>query len=274
LADGEVLYLELDRALVLAAGATKDLHNAVGGGSIFTGLTVKKVNIATGLPSLKAQEGVSPTDTFAIPLAMRVDWTDGVDSFQDIWWIPHGIRWPMNTRSPLGGVVVLGLETWPSTFVTSQAQLIQALSDYTLSGGVILIQSPITLNTPITVPDGVTLISRSNKLDTGEAGLTLTTGASITVAGGGKLFNLDIQGNAGFTGTNSLVIMSGTRAEVRDCNFKLVNTTGTPACITVNGNLNRIYNCEFVISSAAGNVGIKYTAAAGNSNTDTDSRFT
>lgn len=276
--DGDILYLELDRSLVLAAGASKDLHNAVGGASVFQGLTVKKTNIATGMPSLKAQEG-SLTDTFAIPLAMRVDWTDGVDSYQDIWWIPHGIRWPMNTRSALGGVVVLGLETWPSVFVGDQAQLIQALTDLSTSGGIILLNKPISLDSPITVPEGVSIISRSNKYGTAEAGLTLTTGAKITLGEGSKLFNLNIEGAASFGGTSNVVeqmiVMAGNKGEIRDCNFRLINVnvgTSEGSCIGVSGTNNRVFNCSFRLGATVTHrIGIKYLG--GTNNTDTDSQF-
>ena len=280
--NGDVLYLELDRSLVLAAGNTKNLHNGIavidgGFGSIFTGLTVKKRNISTGLPPLDAQEGASPTNTFTIPLAMRVDWTDGTDSFQDIWWIPHGIRWPMGTRSTLGAVIVSGLDHYYSRVVASQAQLIQAITDLTTGGGIILAKAPITLNTPITIPDGVILVSRSNKYSTAEGGLTLTTGASITLASGAKLFNCDIEAGSGFSATtDSLVIMSGNKAEVRDCNFKLAYAlaVNTPSCVKITGNLfNRIYNCTFTLVSASTSVGIKYSAGTGATNSDTDSRF-
>lgn len=279
--NGDVIYLELDRSLVLAAGNTKNLHNGIavldgGFSSVFTGLTVKKRNISTGLPALDSTEGASPTSTFTIPLAMRIDWTDGVDSFQDIWWIPHGIRWPANTRSTLGGVIVSGLDHYHSKAVASQGQLIQAITDLTTAGGIILVTAPIVLNTPITIPDGVTLTSRSNKYTTAEGGLTLTTGASITLASGAKLYNCDIEGNAGFASSanDQLVILSGDKAEIRDCKFRLtnINPSFTGKCIKIIGTNNMIKNCVFRLGAIVSyRVGIDYNA--GTNNTDTESEF-
>lgn len=92
LANGEILYVELDRSLIPDSG-TLTLQNAVSGGSLVAGKTIKKATAAPALVS--AMSGV--TGTICIPLAMNID--------SHLWWIPHGIYWPPGVSSPLGAVI-------------------------------------------------------------------------------------------------------------------------------------------------------------------------
>lgn len=110
LASGEVLYIELDRSLIPGSGDLV-LENAVSGGSLVSGKTIKK---ATSGPLL-ADAMSGPSGTLSIPLAINVD--------GHLWWIPHGIYWPPNTSSPLGAVV------------TSTSLPMGAILPWTLFGG-------------------------------------------------------------------------------------------------------------------------------------------
>lgn len=93
LSNGEILYIELDRANLSASPLL--LHNAVSGGSVFAGATIK---VATTLPaSINTNpSGGGPQGTIAIPIAIAIAGS--------IYWIPHGIFWPTNTSSPLGAI--------------------------------------------------------------------------------------------------------------------------------------------------------------------------
>ena len=117
----------------------------------------------TGMPEMLSTEtGTTKSQTMNIPLAARLDWTDGIDSYQDIWWIPHGIRWPEGTKSNVGAVVVRGLETLPSTFVRNQDELTNAITTLGTTGGVILASESFSIDQGITIPPGITFCSRSD----------------------------------------------------------------------------------------------------------------
>lgn len=94
LSTGQILYIELDRGNL--TGSTLTLHNAVSGGSVQAGETVK---VATSLPAAinTNPSGSGPQGTIAIPLAINIA--------GNICWIPHGIFWPANTSSPLGAIL-------------------------------------------------------------------------------------------------------------------------------------------------------------------------
>jgi hypothetical protein len=281
--DQELIYLELDRDLLLNAadpGGGKPrrlvIENAVTGGSIVAGKTLRKVSLSTtsGMPQMVAS--AASTTTVNIPLAARFDWTDGIDSFRDIWWIPHGIRWPEGTRSVLGAVVVRGLETYPSTFVRTQLELQQAISDLTVAGGgIILVTDNIPLTANIAVPSGITILGRTSLKEgviIANPTITVSTGAGFTLANRAMMRGLNIQGASLFSGP--LITMNSDRAEVRDCSLRLQNVNGSTEaqCILLSGTNNRVYNCKFSLGAVNNSrVGLKFTA--GSNNVDFDSYF-
>lgn len=136
LASGEVLYVELDRTLLPMSGSLV-LENAVSGGSLVVGKTIKKATAGPALAS--AMSGA--TGTLSIPLAINVD--------GHIWWIPHGIYWPPATSSPLGAVV------------TSTSLPIGAMIPYHNFGGI----SPLGYTTTKSVAPGFQLCDGSVVID-------------------------------------------------------------------------------------------------------------
>jgi hypothetical protein len=292
LANQELLYLEIDRAQLLAAvspspgvsPARLTIGNNVSSSSLAVGARLQKVSLSdtNGMPAmLSTESGLTTSQTLNIPLASRFDWTDGVSTFNDIWWIPHGIRWPAGTRSVLGAVVVKGLETLPSTFVRNEAELTTALTDYATTGGIILLSASITLTTQLTVPSGVTLTTRSNLSTvatdlTALPVLTMNSGSRLTLANDSKLWNIIVRGAAafGFTTTEYMVLMSGNNARIENCSFRLQNSVGagTGICVEVTGTNNRIWDSKFRLGvDVPQRVGIRYSA--GSNNNDIDSTF-
>jgi len=286
----ELLYIELDRQKILDAVSVSPgtepakivIENGVSGGAITPGSILKKVSLSdtSGMPSMLATETTS--ETVNIPLVSRFDWSDGITptDFQDIWWIPHGIRWPTGTRSVLGAVVVKGLETYPTTFVRKQVELQNALLDINVAaeGGIILVSENIDIDSVITIPSGVTLLSRGSPQDgtvPAISSLRLGVGGKIILETRSKLFNINIEATSVFGDAleEDLVLVSGDNVEIRDCAFKLdVSSGATKAnCVKITGSNNRIWNSKFRIQNIANHVGISYFAGA--NNVDTDSIF-
>lgn len=92
LAEDEYLYVEVRRDLLV--GGTVVLQNAVGGGSLTPGQTVRR---ALSIPASTWGADNAASGTLMIPIAYR--------KFGGIYWPLHGIFWPANTASPLGAVI-------------------------------------------------------------------------------------------------------------------------------------------------------------------------
>ena len=294
--DQELLYLEIDRAQLLAAvspgggnPARLTIGNNVSSSSTAVGARLQKVSLTAGggMPAmLSTESGLTTSQTINIPLASCFQWSDGTPgpsgTFKDLWWIPHGIRWPAGTRSVLGAVVVKGLETLPSTFVRTEAELTAALTDYGTTGGIILISQSFTLNTQISVPPGVILTTRSNLSNYNAAipVITMESGSRITLQADSKLWNMVIKGglNFGKTVTEYMVLMTVNNARIDACSFGLTRTDlTTPAalsiCVEVTGTNHRIWDSKFRLglTDVPQRVGIRYSS--GSNNNDIDSIF-
>lgn len=158
LADGDLIYLELDSAnLTSLVGNTIIIENDVGGGSDVFGKTLRRVNtLSSGMPKLVSPVDGTTSTTFYIPIAYR--------SGADIHWVPHGITWPASTNSPLGAIITSGITPIPEKFVSSQAALLSSISDLNdLGGGVILLTDSFTLTQKITVGPNIKIIGRGKK---------------------------------------------------------------------------------------------------------------
>ena len=138
-------------ALVKSSAKIPFVENGINGGSSVVGKTAKKITIssASSLPAIIADmdtsAGTYSSNTVNIPLFIRYDWTDST-SHQDLWWIPHGIRWPVGTQSVVGGVVVSGINALPNYFVANKAEFKQALTNLSGDGGIIVPTVPITID--------------------------------------------------------------------------------------------------------------------------------
>ena len=151
LADGEMVYLELNSSLLVDLGTSFNLDNAVNGGGSTVGKRVLKTTIAAGLPKIK--QNPAGGTIFNIPLAIRRG--------TDLWWVPHGIRWPTGTVSVLGAVVVQGVTPWPTNFVLNELQFNQAITACgAAGGGVILINGAFSITTSKTIPANTKLLGR------------------------------------------------------------------------------------------------------------------
>lgn len=289
LADQELLYIELDRDKILSATSPNPgveparlyIENNVNGGSITPGAQLKKVSLSDtdGMPEmLSTESGSTKSSTMNIPLVTRLDWSDGVTTFSDIWWIPHGIRWPENTKSAIGAVVVSGLETLPSLFVRTLGELTNAITFLAPTGGIMLLQENILVDIAIQIPSGVTLMARTN-LNVGplqaSPTLTVVSGGSISMETRSKIANINIEGavNFGQSFEEALVLVNGDNCEIRDASFRLNNTSGGKAiAVKFTGNHNRAWNCKFRLGTPeVFRVGVQYDAGVGN--IDIDSVF-
>ena len=291
LGNNELLYIELDRDLIKGAvspnpgvePARLAIRNAVGGGSTFSGATLKKISMSdtTGMPEMLATEtGSSKSQTMNIPLAARFDWTDGLDTYQDVWWIPHGIRWPEDTKSNAGAVVVRGLETLPSTFVRTQSELVSAVLALGSTGGIILVSETIEIDQNITIPPGVTLCARSDLCTSTQqaaAKINMLPGGSLTLDNDAKLWNILVEGASNFGLTPAdMIILSNNHAKVEECTFHLTNSSGMATCIRVTGTSNRMWHNSFKLGPGdiGSRVGINYSGGSNNVDTDSDFDFT
>lgn len=281
MANGDLLYLELDRDQVFAAASGSgevnhlELHNAVGGLSIYTGATVKKVNLSSssGMPAIE-MDSTGFNGSFCIPLAMRVDWTDDIDTYQDIWWIPHGIRWPANVRSTVGAVIVQGFETLPSVFVRNITEFNQAITDLTSTGGIICLQNNITIDSQITVPADVHIFGRSaSGAGSNPANIIMATGGQLIMSDRSRLWNVfiaatSLYGTSGTAEDNTLVKVVGQNVSLEKCWFQLNNASGSARCIDFEGSDGRAIQCTFE-NSFSGNVAFYFsTGGAGNIHRD------
>lgn len=233
MANGDLLYLEIDWAVIqpLLAGAAGNiiLNNAVGGGSVTTGYTVRKINLSSntvGMPQLnKVLFGAAGSTTFFIPLAWRNDVTVGLNTFENVYWIPHGIRWPQGVSSQLGAVIVQGFDTYPEYFITSQADLLSAITILSGGeGGVLLVTQPFSITQSIAMPDNVLLLGRSPNKNF----INFTTGGSLVLGNFVQLKDLGFScaGNFGTTSTEYMVQPSGNNSMISNCSF---NLTPVPA---------------------------------------------
>ncbi len=135
LANGDLIYLEIDRAVLNAAPAgILTIENAVGGGSIVPGKTLRKVNLTstTGMAQITSLIAGGGTSLF-IPLCFRYDWTDGTNSFQDLMWAINGNRWAKNTVNYVGtagGASGSGNSSYTAT-VGSATDVSNGIAQYT-----------------------------------------------------------------------------------------------------------------------------------------------
>jgi hypothetical protein len=296
----ELLYIEVDKSQLQASGGTLTITNGIDNSGLWgvAGKVLKKtlVNPATaGMDQLLNPISGGTDTTMYIPLAIRIDFqlTSGVTE-KNIWWIPHGIRWPSGTTSTIGAVIVDGSQVYPNYFIAqNENTLVQAISTIngtTSGGGVIILWGDLTLTAAYTIPDNVILISRGFANHT----LTLGAGASLTIGNSCKIQDLKIvmssggyiqtgsfceisgvkfYGNSNF-GTllnEAMLKVQGTANQIRNCQFEWANTTSLTAFgINVAGNENRIRDCKFFgVVSSAFKTGIRYQSGSGNTDTDT-----
>lgn len=261
LADGELIYMELSSALFIDQGTSFDLDNAINGGGTTVGQRLLKTTVAAGMPKLR-QDSAGGT-VFNIPLVMRRG--------SDIWWIPHGIRWPIGTVSTLGAVIVEGVEPWPNRFAENEAQLDSAITACAAAGGgIILLKGSFSINNTKTIPTNTKVLGRGG-------GSTIAPFQSVTMNNGSKFLlsgnfssmeHVNMIAGAAFTGT-MVDIQPGFGNTVEYCNLDLTATTdvSTNRGITMAGSGNRCYR-NFIRGVNTNRIGVFY--AGGSDNTDVD----
>ena len=293
LSDGDLLYLEIDRETLLnTTSPTITVNNAVGGSSLTSGMTLKKISIlgtpSIGIPALLSPKADTtlpnpmPTTMF-IPLALCHHWTDSaLTPYSDLLWIPHGIRWPALTTSTCGAVIVKGLEIYPSVFVHNLNDFQVALTDPTgvsVTGGIICIATPFTINQSITIPTGVTILGRGKYDGVGnQSTLSFITTGTLILSDHCRVKDLLITcvSNFGAVSTESAILFNGNRCIVDGCSFKFANTAGKAIGVKVAASDCKVMDSRFetVASGAytANRYGISY--ASGNNNYDIDCEYT
>ena len=289
LSNNELIYLELSRDLLLSAvppapgqPAELILENGIDGGSVVTGKRVLKASMteSSGMPRMVADmNAVDQTNsqTVNIPLASRFDWSDGIDTYRDIWWIPHGIRWPANSRSVVGAVVVSGFDALPDFFVRNQLELQQALTTLDQRGGIITPIANFTVTAVISITKGIKILGKSgadgNAFSTGT--VTFAPGGSFNFAESAGIENVAIEMAAGFgsAGAESAIKLSGEHSYIKDCSISVLDVGSIDAtCVEVNSNLTRIDGCYF-ISTIGSAIGINQTLATSTNNLWQFNRF-
>ena len=256
MSDGDLLYLELDATLFVNLGTTFNLDNAVSGTGTTAGRRVLKQPMSTAMPQL-AIAATKGGSLFYIPLALCRG--------TDILWIPHGIRWPINTTSTLGAIIVAGFSAYPEQFAGNQAQLLTGLSNLATNGGVLLITQSINLTQSISIPDSVKILGRG--LD--KNALNLLPGATLLMGNRCVIEGVQITTTASWTGV--AINLTGTRSRILDTRIdvSLSVNSSSATCVTVNGSRNRIKDCIFNgVASPSARIGINYVSGSDNADID------
>ena len=268
LTDGDLLYMELNSALLVDSGTAFALDNAASGTGTTVGKRLLKTTVAAGMPKITQ----SPTGgtIFNIPLAMvKLNTLLGTN---DIFWIPHGIRWPAGTVSNLGAVIVEGPQPWADHFASSQATLQSAIASCSVAGGgIILITAPFSVSTTIAIPANTKLLGRGPGVNQ----LTMVNGSLLTLGGTfASMQSVAVVAQSGFAGT--MVAFNASNCNMRECYFDISACTDVATNIAVNLNQSnsRMYNCGIHLGSPSVNkIGINYQTGATGPNTDVDTIF-
>jgi hypothetical protein len=266
LVDGNMLYLELNSSLLIDSGTNFVVTNAVnGGGSPTPGLRLLSTPIASGLPAIN-QSSTGGT-IFNIPLAIARG--------TDIWWVPHGIRWPAGTVSTLGAIIIQGITPWPTNYVLNEAQLNQAITACAAAGGgIILINGAFSITTAKTIPQNTKLLGRGGGSPAGGSfqAINMVNGSTINMTNNfSSMEGVQLIADSTFTGT--MLSIGGFGCTVRECNFDLVPCSNVSTNIAINfgGTGNRLYHNFIRGTSLTNKVGIKYVG--GSDTTDVDTMF-
>lgn len=277
LAQNELLYLEISRENLLnALSGQLIIENGVDFPVTATeGKRLKKivVNSNSSMPAITAALNTNNSDTYGsntvnIPLCIRYDWTQNTQTYQDLWWIPHGIRWPLGVQSMVGGVVVEGINVLPNYFVSTQSQFINALQNLQSSGGIIVPTETITITAPITIPANITIMGRTSSLTGtgfGRGSFVFQDGAYFLLQNSSCIKNLPIltQSGYGSGGPIEIIRLNGINSSVLNCEFSLVSGTtySNVKCIYVNAS-----NCKidqnYFTSMSSGATGIYFAVTS------------
>lgn len=236
MADGDLIYLELDPTVVASAGTTLIIENAIDGGSTILGKTLRKTTLDAGMPQIVSPVDGTTSTTYYIPVAFRKG--------TNIMWVPHGITWPAGTTSPLGAIIVDGFQAYPEKFVDSELKFSAALTDLTaLGGGVILLTGSFGITSPYTIPTNVKVLGRGKKTV-----LTITNGAQLMMSENSELQDFKITVPSDFVG-NAIHMLGGKRAKVRNVIIDLSAAIDQTTLVTTTINANASITNKFPVGS-------------------------
>lgn len=268
MADGDMLYMELNSALITDLGSSFNLDNGASGTGTTVGMRLLKTTVALGMP--KVTQSPTGGSLFNIPLAIcRVNAGLGTN---DIFWIPHGIRWPAGTVSNLGAVLVNGPQPWPDHFASSEATLDSSLSACSSAGGgIILITAPFSITGVKVIPANTKIIGRGPGINK----ITMINGSQIQMSAAFSYLEfVSLLAQSGFAGT--MVSITGNGGTVRECTIDQTNQTDviTNIGVLIGGTNNRLYR-NFVKqgSPIVNKIGMSYQVGATGPNTDVDTLF-
>lgn len=268
LADGDMLYMELNSALITDLGSTFNLDNAASGTGTTVGMRLLKTTVAAGMP--KVTQSPTGGTLFNIPLAI-VRFNAGLGT-NDIFWIPHGIRWPAGTTSNLGAVLVNGPQPWPDHFASSESTLDSAIAScLAAGGGIILITAAFSITGVKVIPPNTKILGRGQGINK----ITMVNGSQIQMSGQFCYMEyVTLLAQAGFAGT--MVSITGNGATMRECNIDQTNQTdvATNIAVSLGGTNNRLYR-NFIKQGTpiVNKIGINYLTGATGPNTDVDTLF-
>jgi hypothetical protein len=192
--NNEIVYIELLRSLIDATQAITLTDGINGVGTV--GRRIRKVSAAS-FPYIKDPNDGTPEGTLAIPIAVRVDGTNGK---KNLWWCPHGILWSeavtailgrvsTTTTIPIGGIIPFHIPSVTSISATQSVVNTYAPGFWLCDGSLITnAASPLynentpNLNSPVVYQPAVN--GNANPADTG--GNKFLRGSSNTGTTGGK----------------------------------------------------------------------------------------
>jgi microcystin-dependent protein len=247
LATGDLLYAEISHANLMSAPAgILELENAVNGGSIVVGKTVRKINLSstTGIGQITSLLTGDGTSLF-IPIAFCNTWTANSITYDDLLWCVNNNRWERDTKNMLGsaralsvgGAILNFLETSTPKISWDAEVGIQNMVTYNDSSAIPVDGTGGTVN-----PDFVfTTTANLAEVLSGNDSFVIEKNAVGSMQGNGMSFDVQI-----FAGYRSRQVvfkclfnkLSGTYNDGDIKVYVIADPNGTPQIITpINGNV-------------------------------------
>lgn len=186
LSNGDLLYLEIHKSQLASGSIT--VENAVNGGSVVSGKTLRKVNLtsSTGMPAINIDLS-GDGEYLNIPIAFRYDWNNGVIDLHDLMWAPSGERWKDDTTVEIGASTAISsggailnflevsLKAWDGEVDTGGWNLYNDANPVPLDGTGGVVNSNLTF----------TVTALANEILSGKGSFVLNKAAVVNLQGHG-----------------------------------------------------------------------------------------